>query len=106
MKKKVQKLVREKRLQDDLNVLKVLQIRFPRALACLKILPSGRRKCLICKEVEPWKKTKKFHECPNENCHFVYCHECWLDLGERCIACATADEETSSGLDSSSGDDD
>ncbi|EFA10523.1 protein sneaky [Tribolium castaneum] len=103
MKKKIQKLVRQRRLQDDLNVFMVLQIKFPRLFRFLQLFPGARRKCLMCKEVEPLCRSK-FHVCPNELCHFAYCPECWQDSGQKCLACATLDTDTSSGLDSSDDD--
>ena len=105
MKKKIQKLVRQRRLQESLNVFMILKIRFPRAFRCLHIFPGARRKCLICQEIEPLCRSK-FEECRNEMCHFAYCQECWEDSGRTCLACATLDSDTSSGVDSSGEDDD
>lgn len=102
MKKKIQKLVRQRRLQDDLNIFIILKIRFPRLFKFLNIFPGARRKCLMCKETEPC-CSSKFQNCDNSLCHFSYCEECWIDAKRKCLACAVLDEDTSSGLDTSDG---
>jgi len=41
----------------------------------------------VCEEPEP-RKSNDFTECPNEGCHFLYCQECWKDMGEKCLVCS------------------
>lgn len=53
MKKKVKKMVREQRLEENLNLFVVLRIRFSRACEWLRIFTMSRRKCIICTEPEP-----------------------------------------------------
>lgn len=105
MTKKVKKQVREHRLKEDFNVFAVLRINYPKACDWLRIFPWARRQCLICEEIEPRKKSD-FVECPNEYCNFVYCEECWIDMGQVCLACLTENEDTSSGIDTGGDDED
>lgn len=97
MKKKVKRQVRESRLKEDFNVFAILRMNYPKACDWLRIFPFARRHCLICEEPEP-RKNSDFVECPNEYCHFVYCGECWIDMGQVCLACLTESEDTSSGI--------
>lgn len=102
MKKKVRKIVRERRLQDDLNFCAVLRLRYPKSCSLLRFFKTARRKCLICGEPEPRKKSKipgDFEDCKTPTCHFVHCVECWNDVGRICLACSFDDgTEDSSGL--------
>ncbi|KAK4875676.1 hypothetical protein RN001_012098 [Aquatica leii] len=94
MKNKVKKLARERRLQDGLNICNVLRIRYPKYCGFLKMLPIARRKCLICAEPEP-RKGGNFEECSTPTCYFVYCAECWYDVGKQCFVCMeSASDET------------
>lgn len=97
MKKKVKKMVRERRLEDTMNVFAVLRVRFPRACSCLGLFAVGRRKCLICGEPEPRKKSGipgDFEKCKTPECYFVHCLECWNDMGRECLACAESDDDS------------
>lgn len=103
MKRKVKKMVREHRLQEGLNVFNVLRIRFPLACGWLKFFAMARRKCVICGEPEPRKKSGlpgDFEKCSTPTCYFVHCAECWNDVGRQCMACAESDDEDSGGPDS------
>lgn len=105
MKKKVKRQVRQHRLKEDFNVFAILRMNYPTVCDWLRILPWARRQCLICEEPEP-RKNSDFVECSNEFCHFVYCGECWLDVGQICLACSTETEDTSSGIGTDDDDDD
>lgn len=98
MKKKVKKLARAQRLEEDLNLLAVLRIRFPKTFGFLKMFPSARRKCVICGEPEPSKKSNipgDFEKCKTPTCYFVHCAECWNDMGRQCFACAESSPNSS-----------
>lgn len=106
MRRKVKKLARERRLQEDLNICAVLRIRFPKACRCLKFFAMARRKCIICGEPEPRRKrraTGSFEKCREPTCHFVYCAECWYDVGRQCFACAEYSSDGSDSRDSDEG---
>ncbi|XP_017773927.1 PREDICTED: DC-STAMP domain-containing protein 1 [Nicrophorus vespilloides] len=97
MKKKVKKMAREQRLQQDLNVCAVLRIRFPKRCRWLRIFKVARRKCIICGEPEPRKISGipgDFGKCKTPGCYVVHCLECWNDMGRECFACAESDSET------------
>ncbi|KAF5307692.1 hypothetical protein FQR65_LT06747 [Abscondita terminalis] len=93
MKNKVKKMARERRLQENLNIFNVLRIRFPKACSCLRFFPMARRRCIVCAEPEP-RTGGDFVECPNPTCYFIYCGECWFDVGKQCLVCleSTSDE--------------
>lgn len=99
MKKKVKKLAREQRLQENLNVFSALRIWFPKSCDCLRFFAMSRRKCIICGEPELRKPSKvegDFEKCKTPNCFVVHCAECWFDMGKKCFACT----EDSSGNES------
>lgn len=104
MRKKVQTMARENRLKENFNVFAILRMNYPKKCNWLYIFPCARRNCLICGEVEP-RRNSNFVECSNEACHFMYCKECWVDMGSLCLACEARSEESSSGFDTSSEDD-
>ncbi|XP_028137332.2 protein sneaky [Diabrotica virgifera virgifera] len=108
MRKKIRRMVRENRLKEDFTGIQILRINHPKACDWLRIFPFARRKCLICKEPEPRKSSNlnEFVECPNEFCHFIYCRECWIDMGQVCLACQTETEETTSGFEDNDTDED
>lgn len=105
MKKKVKKMVREQRLEADLNLFTVLRLRFPKYCGCLTWFAAARRKCVICGDPEPRKKSGipgDFEKCSNPTCYFVHCLECWNDVGRYCFACeegGTDDSEIGSDSD-------
>ena len=82
--------------QLDANIFVVMQVRYPRICSWIKFLVAARRKCLICEEPEPKRQKQKsdFVTCPNPDCHFVYCSECWRDVKHVCYACSSVDEDT------------
>ncbi|XP_072379507.1 protein sneaky isoform X4 [Diabrotica undecimpunctata] len=108
MRKKIRRMVREHRLKEDFTGIQILRINHPKACDWLRIFTFARRKCLICKEPEPRKtnSSHEFVECPNEFCHFIYCRECWIDMGNVCLACQTETEETTSGFEDNDTDED
>ncbi|GJQ87850.1 hypothetical protein Trydic_g1122 [Trypoxylus dichotomus] len=62
------------------------------------IFPMARRKCIICGEPEPRRKSKipgDFEKCQTPNCYFVHCVECWNDVGRKCYACAESTSDSS-----------
>ncbi|VVC93281.1 unnamed protein product [Leptidea sinapis] len=91
---KMQKTLRRKAVQSvrvhylsGENLL-TLRMKFPQLLSWLSVLPFARMKCLICGDTEPTqKKSGKWHSCICINCPFVYCDECWMDIGSSCLAC-------------------
>ncbi|XP_023017807.1 ubiquitin protein ligase sneaky isoform X2 [Leptinotarsa decemlineata] len=97
MRKKIKGLVREHRLKEDFGVFEILRMNYPKMCDWLRFFACARRACLICKDPEP-RKNSNFVECPNEFCHFLYCKECWKDMGGVCLACQTETEETTSGF--------
>ncbi|CAH1115014.1 unnamed protein product [Psylliodes chrysocephalus] len=103
MRKKIRRLVREERLKEDFSGIQILRMNHPKAFDWLRLFEFARRKCLICEEPEPRKESESdFVECPNERCHFMYCGECWLDMGNVCLVCQTETEETTSGFEEDS----
>ncbi|KAJ2948596.1 hypothetical protein O0L34_g7851 [Tuta absoluta] len=83
-----------------------LRMKFPQVLGWLQVLPPGRMTCLICGETEPRNANERaeWHPCASAECPFVYCSECWHDIGERCLACDPSLAELSD-IDSLSEDD-
>ncbi|XP_066246800.1 protein sneaky [Euwallacea similis] len=91
IKKNLERKARERRLEENYNIFQVMTIYSQRCL-WLKFFKVARRKCLLCEETEP-RKLSKYIECPNEGCHFIYCEECWVDMGEKCLVCAVEGEQ-------------
>ncbi|CAG9862437.1 unnamed protein product [Phyllotreta striolata] len=105
MRKKIRRLVREQRLKESFTGIQILRMNHPKACDWLRVFAFARRKCLICEEPEPRKESASdFVECPGEFCHFIYCDECWTDMGSVCLVCQTETEETTSGFDEDSDD--
>lgn len=95
MKKRVKKLAREHKLEEELNILAVLRVRYPKYFDKLKIFKMARRKCIICGEPEPYHPSGipgDFEKCKTPTCYFVHCVECWNDMGRVCFACAQDDD--------------
>ncbi|CAG4987024.1 unnamed protein product [Colias eurytheme] len=102
---KMQKTLRRKAVQavrahylSGENLLS-LRMKFPHILGWLGALPHARMKCLICEETEPWHRLRNqndsWHSCENVKCPFLYCDECWKDIGSSCLACDPALNELS-----------
>ncbi|XP_045777917.1 protein sneaky isoform X1 [Maniola jurtina] len=80
-----------------------LRIRFPQMLGWLEALPVARMKCLICEETAPRDCDRShrastiqgWHSCVKTRCPFVYCEECWREVGSQCLACDPALAELS-----------
>lgn len=72
----------------------MLKVRFATYCSWLRCFAAARRKCLICGEREPKKprRTENFVSCPNPECHFVYCFECWKGVKQICFACTSPDQ--------------
>ncbi|XP_059059041.1 protein sneaky-like [Achroia grisella] len=95
---KMQKTLRRKAVQavrahylSGENLLS-MRMKFPRLLGWLSVLPAARMTCLICGETEPRNNTgnhqgELWHSCIVPKCPFVYCVECWREVGARCLAC-------------------
>jgi hypothetical protein len=82
----------------DANILLVMALRYPNCCSWLKFIPAARRKCLICGEPEPRKPRgeEDYVSCPNPQCYFIYCFQCWKDVEKICYACtppAAADDD-------------
>ncbi|RVE51413.1 hypothetical protein evm_003968 [Chilo suppressalis] len=114
---KMEKTVRRKAIQavrahylSGENLLS-LRIKFPRLLGWLRVFPAARMTCLICGETEPREHDQKqnieddaWRSCTIIKCPFVYCLECWREVGARCLACDPSLAELSD-MDSLSEDD-
>ncbi|XP_063227560.1 protein sneaky-like isoform X2 [Bacillus rossius redtenbacheri] len=89
-KNRIQKLVREQRLEMDANVLMVLQLRYPRYFSWLRVFSVARQKCVVCGELEPLRAAegRRYLRCGNPLCFFKHCPECWRDMQAVCHACA------------------
>lgn len=88
MRKKAISLNRERRLSEGVNIFEAIRRKCPVLGACLKVFGLGRRKCLVCQEVEGcvgW--GRGYVVCPEKECGAVYCKECWKDLGKKCVVC-------------------
>ncbi|XP_031765833.2 protein sneaky [Galleria mellonella] len=95
---KMQKTLRRKAVQavrahylSGENLLS-MRIKFPRILGWLRILPAARMTCLICGETEPRNNIRNhqdelWYSCTATKCPFVYCVECWQEVGACCLAC-------------------
>ncbi|CAK1550742.1 unnamed protein product [Leptosia nina] len=101
---KMQKTLRRKAVQAvrahylSGENLVTLRIKFPQLLGWLGAVSLARMKCLICEETEPKLKylaDKSWHNCSSTKCPFVYCDECWRDVGYGCLACDPALNELS-----------
>lgn len=110
MRKKVQNKAREHQLAQELNIVQILMIKHRKIFGWLRIFSIARRKCVVCLDVEPFRKRKKlyhdFERCGNEYCYVVYCAECWYDIEGVCLACTPENEFESSGVESSDSDSD
>lgn len=98
MKAKIKALVRSHRLADDVNLWATFGQKWPTICGWLRLFACARRKCLICGEVEP-RKRSKFRECTTPTCPFVHCPECWKDIGKVCYACADVTDSDSEAYD-------
>ncbi|XP_049876714.1 protein sneaky [Pectinophora gossypiella] len=91
---KIQKTVRRKAVQairahylSGENLLS-LRIKFPQVLGWLRVFPAARMTCLICGQTQPRNASQKgWHSCMLTKCPFVYCEECWPEVGRLCLAC-------------------
>ncbi|XP_050352207.1 protein sneaky [Nymphalis io] len=96
LRKKAVQAVRAHYLSGE-NLLS-MRMRYPQLLGWLGKLSVARMKCLICEETEPkYAGHKKitnsievWHSCVSTRCPFVYCNECWLEVGSQCLACDPA----------------
>ncbi|KAL3275786.1 hypothetical protein HHI36_020531 [Cryptolaemus montrouzieri] len=103
MKSRIIKQVRERRLDESVNICAVARYRYPKCCGFLKIFGMARRDCIICEEPEGvFDSPNRFVICENDDCHLLYCRECWLDVGNDCLACSTIEAE-SSGFEDTSG---
>lgn len=102
MKARIIKQVRERRLEDSANVCVIARIRYPKCCGFLKVFGIARRNCIICEEPEGiFDSIGKFFICKNYECHLMYCAECWVDIGDECLACSTIEAESSNPEDES-----
>ncbi|GFS53982.1 uncharacterized protein TNCV_3761971 [Trichonephila clavipes] len=65
---------------------------YPKCCGWLGSIGLGKRKCLVCEEVESWKV--RFVIC-SEECPFSYCPECWKDIKGMCYVCSPDDDDDS-----------
>ncbi|KAI4492143.1 hypothetical protein M0802_010040 [Mischocyttarus mexicanus] len=84
---KIESLVRTRSLEQEISLSMALRKQWPKLFGWLRLFASARDKCLICGEVEP-RKGLKFRHCTTPGCPFIYCEECWKDIGQICYACA------------------
>ncbi|CAG9772832.1 unnamed protein product [Ceutorhynchus assimilis] len=88
MRRNVERKARSRRLEENYNIFQIMSAKNQGKCKWLRIFKCARRKCLICDETEP-RKRSKFIECSNEHCYFIYCEECWKDMGNECLACTS-----------------
>ncbi|XP_046970372.1 protein sneaky [Vanessa cardui] len=99
LRKKAVQAVRAHYLSGE-NLLS-MRMRYPQLLGWLGKLSVARMKCLICEETEPKYASHKqtsievWHSCISTRCPFVYCNECWMEVGSQCLACDPALAELS-----------
>ncbi|XP_047536538.1 protein sneaky [Vanessa atalanta] len=99
LRKKAVQAVRAHYLSGE-NLLS-MRMRYPQLLGWLGKLSVARMKCLICEETEPKYASHKrtsievWHSCVSTRCPFVYCNECWVEVGSQCLACDPALAELS-----------
>lgn len=57
------------------------------------MFPFGRRKCILCEEIEPkhtdllYKNGEQFIYCTSKNCNIVHCKDCWNEIQQVCLGC-------------------
>ncbi|XP_078579647.1 E3 ubiquitin-protein ligase DCST1-like isoform X2 [Branchiostoma floridae x Branchiostoma japonicum] len=81
MRKKIRRLVREKKLSVETALPTILRYRFPCLFGWLKWFGLGKKQCLICDDNE----NKFTHHCTG--CMYVYCRQCWRDMKKTCYNC-------------------
>ncbi|CAG2061951.1 unnamed protein product [Timema podura] len=107
MKSRVRVMVREHRLNMESNIFMALRLKYPRVFSWLRVFALSRRKCVICGDPEPRKEGQQPETCPNTECYFFHCTECWRDVGGLCLACSDlTDEEADEDLPSDHHNDD
>ncbi|XP_035212440.1 protein sneaky-like [Stegodyphus dumicola] len=92
MRARVRKAAREQAIAIDSGVLFSLRHLYPKYFGWLGKLGLGKKKCLVCEEVESRKIP--FIMCSDE-CPFCYCPECWIDIKRKCFVCLPDDDEDS-----------
>ncbi|XP_071042197.1 protein sneaky [Parasteatoda tepidariorum] len=92
MRHRVRKRARDQALALDSGVFLSLRLLYPRYFGWLGKLGFGKKKCLVCEEVESRKRP--FIVCSKE-CPFCYCPECWKDMQGKCYVCLPDDDEDS-----------
>ncbi|PBC33003.1 DC-STAMP domain-containing protein [Apis cerana cerana] len=94
MKAKVRNMARTRRLEYEIDFWLALRLKWPKRFGWLRYFECARERCLICEDPEP-RKGPRYRPCPNPSCPFLYCEECWRDVGRICYACADfSDTET------------
>nr|CAD7393592.1 unnamed protein product [Timema cristinae] len=93
MKSRVRNMVREHRLNMESNIFMALRLKYPRMFSWLRVFALSRRKCVICGDPEPRKEGQQPETCPNTECYFFHCTECWRDVGGLCLACSDLTDE-------------
>ncbi|XP_072174328.1 E3 ubiquitin-protein ligase DCST1-like [Diadema setosum] len=89
--RKARRAVKEGNLLKEIGILAELRHSFPRMCGWLYRLGMGKKRCLICGEVE--KRGAK--HCRNRRCKFMYCAECWKDVKGKCYACSSLSDVSS-----------
>ncbi|XP_051160811.1 protein sneaky [Leptopilina boulardi] len=87
MRNRVKNLVRIQNFEKDINPWLGLKMKYQKLFGWLQFFACAREKCLICNEIEP-RKESKFLKCNTPGCLFIHCQECWIDMGEICLACS------------------
>ncbi|XP_041460900.1 E3 ubiquitin-protein ligase DCST1-like [Lytechinus variegatus] len=93
--RKVRRMVKEQNLLKEIGILAELRHSYPRMCGWLFRLGLGKKRCLICAEVE----SKGARHCKNRRCTFMYCRQCYDDVQGVCYACTAvsdSDDESSS----------
>ncbi|XP_013099988.2 protein sneaky [Stomoxys calcitrans] len=72
-----------RKIRLEINILLKLRFRWPQHFDWLKRFQAGRRKCVICANLED----DSFVICSSPLCGVSYCDDCWQDMGNECLVC-------------------
>ncbi|GFU14677.1 e3 ubiquitin-protein ligase DCST1 [Nephila pilipes] len=92
MRHRIRKKARGQAIELESGVFFSLRHMYPKYFGWLGSCGLGKRKCLVCEEVESWKV--RFTIC-SEECPFSYCPECWKEIKGMCYVCSPDDDDDS-----------
>ncbi|OAD55040.1 DC-STAMP domain-containing protein 1 [Eufriesea mexicana] len=94
MKAKVKSMVRTRHLENEVDFWLAVRLKWPKYFGWLNYFDFARERCLICGDPEP-RRGPRYRQCTTPGCNFLYCAECWRDVGRICYACTEfSDTET------------